>query len=59
MTTNKKYQVSLAPSGWAVYDNETGRKIKGFSSRSYGRIEALTFMYHLNGWNLPKNGFRS
>lgn len=59
MTTNNKYQVCLAPSGWAVYDRTTGIKVKGFSSRSFGRIDALTYMYQLNGWNLPKGGFRS
>ena len=59
MTTNNKYQVSLAPSGWAVYDKATGIKVKGFSGRGSGRIDALTYMYRLNGWNLPKGGFRS
>ena len=59
MTTEKKYKVNLAPSGWAVYDNN-GNQVKSFcSSREWARIEALTYMYELNGWNLPKGGFRS
>ena len=60
MTMNSKYQVNLAPSGWAVYERETGIQVKSFgSSRSWARIEALKYMYELNGWNLPKDGFRS
>ena len=59
MTTNNKYQVCLAPSGWAVYEKATGKQVKSFSGRSFGRYEALTYMYQLNGWNLPKGGFRS
>lgn len=59
MKQNIKYQVNLAPSGWAVYDNN-GNQVKSFgSSRSWARYEALTYMYQLNGWNLPKGGFRS
>lgn len=59
MTTNAKYHVNLAPSGWAVYNNE-GIQMKSFgSSRTWARIEALTYMYEMNGWNLPKDGFRS
>lgn len=58
MTTNKKYHVCLAPSGWAVYD-ETGHQVKSFSGHRCGRYDALTYMYQLNGWNLPKGGFRS
>ena len=58
-TNNAKYHVSLAPSGWAVYTNE-GIQVKTFgSSRTWARIEALTYMYELNGWTLPKGGFRS
>lgn len=58
-TSKSKYHVCLAPSGWAVYDN-TGSKVKSFgSSRSWARIDALTYLYQLNGWNLPKGGFRS
>lgn len=53
-----KYQVNLAPSGWAVYEKATGIKVKGFSGRTYGKIDALKYMYELNGWNLPKGGFR-
>ena len=59
MTRNAKYHVTLAPSGWAVYD-ANGIQVKSFgSSRSWARYEALTHMYELNGWNLPKGGFRS
>ena len=58
MATSRRYSVSLAPSGWDVYDDQTNQKVKGFSSRKGGRLEALELMYELNGWNLPKNGFR-
>lgn len=57
MKTNNKYHVCLAPSGWAVFDAE-GNKVQGFSGRRCGRYDALTYMYQLNGWNLPKGGFR-
>ena len=58
MTTINKYQVCLAPSGWAVYEKATGSKVKGFSGHPSGRYDALAYMYQLNGWNLPKGGFR-
>ena len=57
-TTSRTYSVSLAPSGWAVYDEQTNLKVKGFSSLRGGRIQALQLMYQLNGWNLPKGGLR-
>lgn len=59
MATQRRYSVNLAPSGWAVYDNETGEKVKGFSGRGFGRIDALKYLYDLYGWNYPKGGFRS
>jgi len=58
MTTTNKYRVHRCASGWGVWDAETGIKIKGFPNFSYGRIMALEYMYALNGWNLPKAGFR-
>ena len=58
MMTSNKYHVCLAPSGWAVYEKASGTKVKGFSGRPFGRYDALTFMYLLNGWSLPKGGFR-
>lgn len=54
----KKYIVSLSPSGWAVFEAATSTRVETFSGREFGRIEALTLMYKLNGWNLPKGGFR-
>lgn len=57
-TTSRRYSVSLAPSGWAVYDEQTNMKVKGFSCLKGGRLQALELMYQLNGWNLPKGGFR-
>ena len=56
MATQRRYSVNLAPSGWAVYDNETGEKVKGFSGRSVGRIDALKYLYDLYGWSYPKGG---
>ena len=58
MTQNNKYHVCLAPSGWAVYENATGKQVRSFSGRSCGRFDALAYMYELNGWRLPKGGFR-
>lgn len=57
-TKSRRYSVSLAPSGWAVYDEQTNMKVKGFSCLRGGRIQALELMYQLNGWNLPKSGLR-
>lgn len=51
MTTNRKYEVGCSGSGWGVWDNETGRKIASFTGRSIGRIEALRYLYYLNGWD--------
>lgn len=54
-----KYEVCLCPCGWAVYEKFTGNQVKAFgSSRTWAKIEALKYMYELNGWNLPKGGFR-
>lgn len=53
MATQRRYSVNLAPSGWAVYDNETGEKVKGFSGRAFGRIDALKYLYDLYGWSYP------
>lgn len=57
-TKSRRYSVSLAPSGWAVYDEHTNMKVKGFSCLKGGRFQALELMYQLNGWSLPKGGFR-
>ena len=51
MTTSRKYEVGCSGSGWGVWDNETGRKIASFTGRSIGRIEALRYLYYLNGWD--------
>lgn len=57
MATQNRYHVSLAPSGWAVYD-VTGTKVIGFNNRQDGRIKAVTEMYKLNGWRIPAGGIR-
>lgn len=49
MVTQRRYSVNLAPSGWAVYDNETGEKVKGFSGLGSGRIDALKYLYDIYG----------
>jgi len=49
----RKYEVGCSGSGWGVWEIATGNKIEGFSSRSFGRIQALELMYQLNGWKLP------
>lgn len=56
--TENKYEVLRAPSGWAVYDKATGTKVQGFSFTDQGRKDALAHMWKLNGWKLPKGGFR-
>lgn len=58
MATQRRYSVSMAPSGWAVYDDETGMKVIGFSNRQEGRIKAVTEMYRLNGWRIPAGGIK-
>ena len=58
MATTNKYQVRLAPSGWAVYEKATGKQVRSFSGRAFGREQALAYMYQLNGWKLPAGGFR-
>ena len=50
MTTNFKYQVGASGSGWGVWD-ANGNKVASFTSRSIGRIEALRYLYYLNGWD--------
>ena len=57
-SASRRYSVSLAPSGWAVYDEMTNTKVKGFSCLKGGRLNALELMYQLNGWNIPRGGFR-
>lgn len=58
MGTSRRYTISLAPSGWAVYDEHTNKKVASFGCRNAGRLNALEKMYQLNGWNIPKDGFR-
>lgn len=58
MATQRRYTVSLAPTGWAVYDEVTGLKVKSFGCRQGGRVEAVTEMYKLNGWRIPAGGIR-
>ena len=57
MEATRKYEVGASGSGWGVWDNETGRKIASFTSRSIGRIEALRYLYYLNGWNWNKSKY--
>lgn len=55
----KKYEVGCSGSGWGVWECATGNKVYGSDSgREWGRIEALKVCYELNGWNIPKGGFR-
>ena len=55
MTTANKYKMMRSGSGWGIWSSATGAKIKGFG---LNRIAALEYLYMLNGWNLPKAGFR-
>ena len=50
MTNNYKYSVGASGSGWGVWDSD-GNKVASFTGRSIGRIEALRYLYFLNGWN--------
>jgi len=58
MATQRRYTVSLAPTGWSVYDEVTGLKVRCFGCRQGDRIEAVTEMYKLNGWRIPAGGIR-
>lgn len=57
MTQTRRYEVHAAGSGWGVWDNETGCKIKGFGSRSIDRYAALQYMYELYGWNWNRSKY--
>lgn len=57
MTQNWKYSVGRSASGFGVWNNETGEKIKGFGSLPVGRYEALAYLYHLNGWDFSKSKY--
>jgi len=50
MTQNQKYTVGASGSGWGIWD-ANGNKVASFTGRSIGRIEALRYLYYLNGWN--------
>lgn len=56
MTRNCKYTVGASGSGWGVWD-ATGNKIASFTSRSIGRIEALRYLYYLNGWDWSRSKY--
>lgn len=57
MTQTWKYRVGRSGSGFGVWNEETGEKVKGFSSLPVGRYEALAYLYHLNGWDFSKSKY--
>lgn len=56
MTQNCKYTVGASGSGWGVWD-ANGNKVASFTSRSIGRIEALRYLYYLNGWDWSRSKY--
>ena len=57
MEIERKYEVGCSGSGWGVWDCKTGRKIVSFTGQSIGRIEALRYLYYLNGWDWNKSKY--
>ena len=54
----KKYEVCGSGSGWGVWCIESNTKVESFGPSKGDRLRALEYMYQLNGWNLPKGGFK-
>ena len=57
MTQDWKYSVGRSASGFGVWNNETGEKIKGFGSIPASRYEALKYLYMLNGWDWSRSKY--
>ena len=56
MIHNQKYTVGASGSGWGIWD-ATGTKVASFTGLSIGRIEALRYLYYLNGWDWNKSKY--
>ena len=57
MTQTWKYSVGRSASGFGVWNEATGEKIKGFGSIPACRYEALKYMYMLYGWDFSKSKY--
>lgn len=57
MTNTYRYEVVAMPSGWCLYDNALGQKVRSFTARNIGRYEALKALYDINNWDWKKSKY--